>query len=84
MRHLEGRKVRWASGDEGDGRQHQPSTERREEKTRAGGEGRGRKNTNLDDLVLKLMAIVGCCRNLTALRGPPSTINTVPDINNNT
>lgn len=56
---------------------------RREEKTRAGGEG-GRKNTNLDDLVLKLMAIVGCCRNLTALRGPPSTINTVPDINNNT
>lgn len=44
----------------------------------------GRKNTNLDDLVLKLMAIVGCCRNLTALRGPPSTINTVPDINNNT
>lgn len=43
-----------------------------------------RKNTNLDDLVLKLMAIVGCCRNLTALRGPPSTINTVPDINNNT
>lgn len=27
MRHLEGRKVRWASGDEGDGRQHQPSTE---------------------------------------------------------
>lgn len=44
----------------------------------------GRKNTNLDDLVLKLMARVGCCGNLTALRGPPSTINTVPDINNNT
>ena len=41
MRHLEGRKVRWASGDEGDGRQHQPSTERREEKARAGGEGGG-------------------------------------------
>lgn len=56
---------------------------RRDEKKRAGGEG-GRKNTNLDDLVLKLMAIVGCCRNLTALKGPPSTINTVPDINNNT
>lgn len=51
----------------------------REERRRA-----GRKNTNLDDLVLKLMAIVGCCRNLTVLRGPPSTINTVPDINNNT
>jgi len=54
-----------------------------------GGESEGRgggggKNTNLDDLVLKLMAIVGCWRNLTALRGPPSTINTVPDINNNT
>ena len=29
MHHLEGRKVRWASGDEGEGRQHQPSTEER-------------------------------------------------------
>lgn len=59
---------------------------RREEKERGAREeeGGGKKNTNLDDLVLKLMAIVGCCRNLTALRGPPSTINTVPDINNNT
>lgn len=37
MRHLEGRKVRWASGDEGKGRQHQPSTEKREEKKRAKG-----------------------------------------------
>lgn len=38
MRHLEGRKVRWASGDEGEGRQHQPSTEegrrRREQEER--------------------------------------------------
>lgn len=84
MRHLEGRKVKWASGDEGDGRQHKPSAEvmrrRKQEERRR----RRRKNTNLDDLVLKLMAIVGCCRNLTALRGPPSTINTAPDINNNT
>lgn len=80
MRHLEGRKVRWASGDKGAGRQHQPSTE----EGRRRREREGRKNTNLDDLVLKLIAIVGCCRNLTALRGPPSTINTVPDINNNT
>lgn len=79
MHHLEGRKVRWASGDGGESRQHQPSTE--EGRRREGGE---KKNTNQDDLVLKLMAIVGCCRNLTALRGPPSTINTVPDINNNT
>lgn len=54
-----------------------------DEKKKAGGE-EEEKNTNLDDLVLKLMAIVGCCRNLTALRGPPSTINTAPDINNNT
>lgn len=83
MRHLEGRKVRWASGDEGQGRQHQPSTEEGRRR-RVWEEEGGRKNTNLDDLVLKLMAIVGCCRNLTALRGPPSTINTVPDINNNT
>lgn len=82
MRHLERRKVRWASGDEGEARQHQPSTE--EGRRRREQEERGKKNTNLDDLVLKLMAIVGCCRNLTALRGPPSTINTVPDINNNT
>lgn len=82
MRHLEGRKVRWANRDEGAGRQHQPSTEegrRRREQAE-----RGEKNTNIDDLVLKLMAIVGCCRTLTALRGPPSPINTVPDINNNT
>lgn len=78
MRHLEGRKVRWASRDQRGGRQHQPSTEvvRRKEEEET--------NTNLDDLVLKLMAIVGFCRNLSALRGPLSPINTVPDINNNT
>lgn len=82
MHHLEGRKVRWASGDEGDGRQHQPSTE---VLRRAGGEAEvGEANTNLDYPALKLMAIVGFCGNLTALTGPPSTINTVPDINNNT
>lgn len=51
---------------------------RREEEKR-----RKKPPTNPDDLVQKLMAIVGCCRSLTALRGPPSTINTVPDINNN-
>ncbi len=41
MRHLEGRKVRWASRDEGAGRQHQPSTEegkRRLEREEGGGE----------------------------------------------
>lgn len=78
MHHLEGRKVRWASRDEGEGRQHQQSTE--EGRRRRGGK---KTPTNPDDLVQKLMAIVGCCRSLTALRGPPSTINTVPDINNN-
>lgn len=80
MRHLEGRKVRWASGDKGDGRQQQleHGTRRRKE------EKRRKENTNLDNLVLKLMAIEGCCGTLTALRGPASTINTVSDINNNT
>lgn len=29
MHHLEARKVRWARGDRGEGRQHQPSTEER-------------------------------------------------------
>lgn len=81
MRHLEGRKVRWASGDKGDGRQQQLEhrMRRRKEKKR-----RRKENTNLDNLVLELMAIVGCCGTLTALRGPASTINTVSDINNNT
>lgn len=32
----------------------------------------------------ELMVRVGRCGSLTALRGPPSPINTVPDINNNT
>lgn len=82
MRHLEGRKVRWASGDKGDGRQQQLQHGMRRRKE---GEKRRRKeNTNLDNLVLELMAIVGCCGTLTALRGPASTINTVSDINNNT
>lgn len=83
MRHLEGRKVRWASGDKGDGRQqqleHGMRRRRQEEEER-----RRKENTNLDNLVLELMAIVGCCGTLTALRGPASTINTVSDINNNT
>lgn len=84
MRHLEGRKVRWASGDKGDGRHQrlQHGMRRRKEEQRR--RRRREKNTNLDNLVLKLMAIVGCCGTLTALRGPASTINTVSDINNNT
>lgn len=65
-------------------RQATPAEHGRREKKKKSGRRGGRKNTNLDDLVLTLMAIVGCCRNLTALRGPPSTINPVPDINNNT
>lgn len=83
MRHLEGRKVRWASGDKGDGGQLQLQhgmRRRKEEEERR----RRKENTNLDNLVLELMAIVGCCGTLTALRGPASTINTVSDINNNT
>lgn len=88
MRHLEGRKVRWASGDKGDGRQQQLEhgmRRRKQKKKKKEEEERRRKeNTNLDNLVLELMAIVGCCGTLTALRGPASTINTVSDINNNT
>lgn len=83
MRHLEGRKVRWASGDKGDGRQQQLEhgmRRRKEEEEKR----RRKENTNLDNLVLELMAIVGCCGTLTALKGPASTINTVSDINNNT
>lgn len=48
------------------------------------GEKKKKPSTNLDDPAQKLMAFVGCCRNLTVLRGPLRTINTVPDINNNT
>lgn len=77
MHHLERRKVRWESRDEGKGRQHQPSTEE-------GRRRKGKKKTNLDDLALKLIARVGCCGNLTALRGQPSTIKAPPDINKNT
>lgn len=77
MHHLEGRKVRWASKDEGGGKQATSAEHGRREWAR-------KKKANLDHLVLELMARVGCCGNLTALRGQPSTINTIPDINNNT
>lgn len=82
MRHLEGRKVRWASGDKGDGRQQRLEhgmSRRREEERR-----RRKENKNPDNLVPELMAIVRRCGTLTALRGPASTINSVSDINNNT
>lgn len=49
-----------------------------------GGEGKEKENTNPDNLALELMAIVGSCGTLTALRGPASTIKSVSDINNNT
>lgn len=56
MRHLEGRKVRWASGDKGDGRQqrleHGMSRRKEEEKRRR------KENKNPDNLVPELMAIV--------------------------
>lgn len=81
MRHLEGRKVRWASGDKGGGRQQRLEhgmSRRKEER------GRRKENTNLGNLVLELMAIVGSCGALNALRGPASTIKSVSDINNNT
>lgn len=84
MRHLEGRKVRWASGDKGDGRQQQLEHGMRRRKEEEEEKRRRKENTNLDNLVLELMAIVGCCGTLTALKGPASTINTVSDINNNT
>lgn len=88
MHHLEGKKVRWASKDEGAsrqaGRQHEPSAEEWRRREREGGREKKKPSTNLDDPAQKLMAFVGCCRNLTVLRGPLRTINTVPDINNNT
>lgn len=74
MHHLEGRKE-GEMGGVGGVRQHQPNTE---EERRQG------KKSNLDQLALELMARVGCCGNLTALRGQPSTINTITDIYNNT
>lgn len=69
------RQGRWQAAAAGAGG---GSSRRKEER------GRRKGNTNLDNLVLKLMAIVGSCGTLTALRGPASTIKSVSDINNNT
>lgn len=74
MHHLEGSKVRWAKT--GRGRQATPAEHGRGEKVS--------KKANLDQLVQGLIGRVGCCGNLTALRGQPSTIKTIPDINNDT
>lgn len=51
---------------------------------KGGGEWKEEGKHKPNNLVLKLMAKVGCCGTLTALRGPASAINTVSDINNNT
>lgn len=72
------RRGRWQATPAEHGEREEKRRAREQEET-----GEKKKNTNLDHLVLKLMAIVGCWRTLTALRGPPSTINSVPDINNN-